>query len=547
MTSSRSIPRWLVVLAALVLWVGHASAGRKRVVVLEFDGPKAEKFHEDVVKLIKKSHTVVSVDKWNAKAEELDAGKVTEKNVKKIAKKLKIDGVITGKIDKRRDEYIIKLKLRSGTTGEILGASVQTKADGPRLDSKAQRDIRDELIAIIDELESNRAGGDDDDDAPKKLSKKGGDDEDEPKKSGFGRKGGLSADDEDKPKKKKTEVVEDKPKKKTEVVEDKPKKKAVDEEKAVLATKRSRDDDDDERPRRRSKRKAVVDDDDEEGIEDEVELEDGDRDVALSPGRRAVDVAAGFSFTRRNLNFSYASDLGKPPPGYRQAIPVGGAMIDMTFFPMAFSKKEKGIISGLGLNILYDQVLKINSQKRYLDNMQETRIANLDTKESRWLVGGVLRYPLGTAANSIVVGGSLSYGSQQFTVAQMLPNGDPTDIPNVAYSFFQPAVFARLPLIPKITINLDAGLLLMMNTGDIQTSAHYGAATVTGYELELGADYRLKPNIFARVGVRYQTISFSFKGDPTSMTNTRDTDPDQDVTGAKDVYFGGFTTIGFIY
>jgi hypothetical protein len=31
------------------------------------------------------------------------------------------------------------------------------------------------------------------------------------------------------------------------------------------------------------------------------------------------------------------------------------------------------------------------------------------------------------------------------------------------------------------------------------------------------------------------------------MTNTRDTDPEQDVTGAKDVYFGGFTTIGFIY
>ena len=56
MTSSRSniLRSSLVVLAALVLWMGRAEAGRKRIVVLDFEGPKAEKFHADVVKLIKK-------------------------------------------------------------------------------------------------------------------------------------------------------------------------------------------------------------------------------------------------------------------------------------------------------------------------------------------------------------------------------------------------------------------------------------------------------------------------------------------------------------
>jgi hypothetical protein len=65
--------RWLA-LAVIVLWVGVANAGgRKRVVVLDFEGPKADKFHDDVVKLIKKSHSVISAEKWNGAAEDLGA------------------------------------------------------------------------------------------------------------------------------------------------------------------------------------------------------------------------------------------------------------------------------------------------------------------------------------------------------------------------------------------------------------------------------------------------------------------------------------------
>ena len=52
-------------------------------------------------------------------------------------------------------------------------------------------------------------------------------------------------------------------------------------------------------------------------------------------------------------------------------------------------------------------------------------------------------------------------------------------------------------------------------------------------------------NIFARVSFRYETIGFKFKGDPTSQTNIRDTDPEQDVNGARDNYFGGTATVGY--
>jgi hypothetical protein len=533
MTSSRStLNRWLVVVAVLFLWVGRADAGRKRVVVLEFEGPNAEKFHADVVKLIKKSHTVVKVDKWNRAAEELDAAKVTDKNVKKVARKLKVDGVITGKIDKRRDEYIIKLKLRAGTTGEIMGNSVSTKADGPRLEGQAQRDIKDELVAVIDELESNRDGGSDEgeEDSPKKKNRGEEAIDDEPKKSGFSRKGG---DDDEKKGDDEAEALSTK-KSDDEGDEDRPKKK------------RSKSSDDDEG--RGRKRKASSDD--EEGIEESADEpeESGDKALHLSPGRRAVDAVLGLSFTARNLKFTYATDLGDPPPGYKQGVPVGGALLDVTFYPMSLNhKKPPTIVSGIGINVLYDQVLKINSQKRYSDMMNNPQVANLDTKESRWTIGGVFRYPIGKGAMAPVVGGTLSYSKQKFTVAQTLPNNEPTDIPNVSYSMFSPGVFVRFPVIPKLTANLDAAFHAITDTGAIQTRTQYGAATVSGYTLLVSADYAITPNIFARAGIRYQKIGFTFKGDPMSQTNTRDTDPEQDVTGASDSYFGGVATVGYVY
>ena len=76
-----------VVLAVVAGAAGVAEAGKKRVVVLDFEGPKSAKFHDELVKLIKKTHTVISTDKWNGTAEEMDAADVSDKNVKKVAKR----------------------------------------------------------------------------------------------------------------------------------------------------------------------------------------------------------------------------------------------------------------------------------------------------------------------------------------------------------------------------------------------------------------------------------------------------------------------------
>jgi hypothetical protein len=633
--SSTSISKALLVLC-LCAGVAHAG-GRKRIVVLDFDGPKADKIHDDLVRLIKKSHTVVSTEKWTGAAEQLDAGSVTDKNIKKVAKKLKVDGVVTGTIEKRRDEYLIKLQLRAGTSGETVGQRVNTKSDGPRLDNKSQRDIKDELLAAIDELEANHGGGgggdDEADDKPAKKKVAAKDDDDDPKpakkdkakkpakdddaeddakppKKGFSKKfdKGSDADEEEtlssahgKPGKKDKDADKKKPAKgDDDEADNKPAKKDKDADKkkpakadhadeetsAALSTKHDDDEsplpkaakkdkksakaDDDKKPAKtddeatsddddkKAKKKKVAkkgDEDEEASAEAEVEPAT-DLATQLSVGQRAIDATVGFAvLLTRKLSYDYAPALtGTQVPPHYGSTPSPGAMFDVTAYPLAFGHKRKGPLTGLGLELGYERILLIISQKAY-GPVGQQKIANLTTTSSQFAVAAVFRYPLGPAANAPVIGGKLGYIGQSFTIQQTTPDGMSTDLPNVSYSIIAPTVFGRYTLMPKLVVGADLSLLLVSGAGtgagDIGSSAYYGQASVSGFAGALTGEYQLTTRIFARAVFDVQAINFTFSKDPTKagmQVFNRDSDPTtQDVFGAHDLYLGLSGVIGFAY
>ena len=545
MTSSRSIAstsRLLQVAAAvLVGWFvfapAFAEAGRRRVVVRDFDGPKAEKFHEGVVKAIKKSHTVVPLDKWNETAEELNASKRNEKNFKKVAKKLKVDAIIEGKIDKRRDNYIVKLKIRAGGSGELVGNPVDVTTDGPRVDATAQRDLKDELVEQISALDANRGsggGGDDEEEEerPKKVAKKVVEEEEEeeeeedvkPKKKGFSRK-----DDEEtaaalKTKKSKDDEEDPLPKPRKAVAK-KVEKEDVEEE-----------EEEEERPKKKKKvasRDDEEEDGEEEGIEEEADVEGLEGAAALSPGERAIDAVIGLSFNARRLSWNTEAMLGNKPPPYK-GVPVAGALIDATFYPLAIGHKRRGMAKNLGATVMYDKVLKINSRAG-------NPPVDLPTSQARWAVGAVFRYPLGAKA---MIGAAVRFGKQSFEIQGA--GGVTPGIPNVTYTIIDPMAMLRFQVAPKLTFNVNLGFMAITNTGQIQEGTQYGAATVSGFEGEIGGDYLLTKNIFARAAFRFATIGFSFKGG-AMQTNMRDTDNAQDVFGARDTYLGGAVSVGYLY
>ncbi len=515
MTSSKS-NSWcrratLAVIVGVSVLIGLAdvaSAGRKRLVVLDFEGDNAEKLQADLVKLLKKTHTVVATDKWTSAADELSASKVTDKNVKKVAKKLKIDGVLPGTVEKRRDEYILRIKLRSGASGELVGSQVNVKARGTKLDSSAQQDLKDELFESIETLEANRGGGG------------GGDEEEEvveekPAKKGFGKKAEPEVVEEKPAKKgfgKKAEpaIEEEKPVK---VVEAKPAKKVV---KAA----------EEEDPLPKKKQVAARDDDEEESVEEEAEPR-GSSNTTLnhSPGRRAIDFTAGLSFTMRRMAFTYDPNRTSKPPGYK-GTPVAGAVVDLAVYPLSLAHNSTSVLTNIGVTAFYDKVLVINSK----DPMGN----ELKSSQARYAFGAIYRHPLGKGATAPVVGGGIRYGQQSFTI-----DGN-AGIPNVSYTIIDPHVFFKLPLSTKLVVNADFGYMLITNTGNIQRADQYGAAKVAGVEGELTADYMLTGNIFARAGVRFHTVGFQFKGTGAKAMEGA-------VGGARDTYIGAAVTGGYVF
>lgn len=540
MTSSRSkVSRSnvcvLAILVVLVALSGIANAGRKRVVILDLEGPKAEKFQSDLVKIIKKSHTVVSADKWSDKGGDANPSK---DNLKKTAKKLKVDGVVTGVVEKRRGQYILRVKLHGGASGKVVGSPV-FKADGAKIDSDLAGDVKTELVELIDGLDSVRAGGRDDeeeDEKPKK-GKKGDDDEAEedekPKKGGFTKKSKAEDDDED-----------DKPKKKT---AKKGKKSNDDDE-----PKQGSDDEgteEDPLPKKKSRPKADEDDgddvassdgDDDSGgeLSEEADDDEGVRMSsarALSPGERAVDLAAGFSFSARRMGFVYAGDIIQTsrPPRYR-GTPVPGFLLDATIYPLAFGHKREGMAKNVGLTLLYDRVLLVSSQAPGMNGMPG---AKLDSAQQRYALGISFRYPFNKTATSPVVGANLRYGRQKFTI-----DGD-AGIPNVNYTIIDPMVFFKYPISTKLALGVNLGYMLVSDTGGIGSMMQYGPTTANGFEGEIGGDFLITKNVFLRAAFKFETIGMTFA--PGGMKTNVDGDPEQDVFGARDTYLGGMITAGY--
>jgi len=549
MMNSRSIAstsKLLAIVVAVCAALGAsrvAEAGRKRVVVLDFDGPKGEKFHADLVKLIKKTHTVVPTTKWNTAAEQLSAGALSDKNIKKVARKLKIDAVVEGQVEKRREEYILRIRLHGGKSGELIGDAITTKAQTAKLDGRAQRDLRDELLGAIDNVESNRLGGTDDEaDAPatvarsdddaerpgkkvKKAEAEADDADARPAKKGFARRGDdeRGADRTERRGKK----TEREPDDDDATAGKKPAKKSATDD-AVLASqkpaaKSDGDSDaavDDDKPAR-SKRVAARDDTDAAEVDAARTGPRPNQAVALSPGERALEAVGGLSVTSRSMSFTVATNATTKPPGYA-GTPVAGVMLDVIAYPLAFGHDRTDQLKNVGVEILYDRVISINSK--------DAQGNTYPTTESRYWLTAMFRHAFGRDATAPVVIGSLGYGGQSFEIQGNIP------LPSVTYAIVAPGAGLRYPATEKLTFAVDTKVLFPLSTGQIQNADRYGAASVFGFEGALGADYLITPNIFARAMGRFETLGFNFKGTG-----------DLKASGARDSYFGGALTVGYLY
>ncbi len=137
-----------------VLWAAMATSHaevRKRVVILDIGDPGGAKVSAAIAQVIKKTHTIVSTRDWNRTAKQLGASSTTPRSLKKVARKLRIDAIVETSIEKRRERYVIRIKLHDGANGAYVG---QMKTTSPRLglERGAEKDVKNELIYEISAL-----------------------------------------------------------------------------------------------------------------------------------------------------------------------------------------------------------------------------------------------------------------------------------------------------------------------------------------------------------------------------------------------------------
>lgn len=143
------------------------AAAEKRIVVLQFEGPKAAKFRKQVGKMLAKDNSIVSSRKYERAARELHARSQNKRNVRRVAKKIGADGVVVGEVKEKRGKYRLEVRIRSGRSGAYVGEPATVIVKGTtKLSGDDKRKLSRKLDAAIEELDSSRRSSDDEEDEP---------------------------------------------------------------------------------------------------------------------------------------------------------------------------------------------------------------------------------------------------------------------------------------------------------------------------------------------------------------------------------------------
>jgi len=580
------------------------AAADKYIVMLDIEGERSPRLKKSIARMVKEQYKVMEGSSYRDAARRLRAEKLTPTNVKKVCGYLEVDGVVDGTLVKEDGRYKFTLRLRSAVTGAIA-KKIPMFINQPSLSQNMADQLEERLLSAIADLP--RAGGgtkakggskfgsdDDDDVAPsKKKGKKGkvddddedddDDQEDEPRKMSKAEKRAAE-------KKAKAEALAEKKAAREEAAREAKEKKAREKaEKEMAKKKKAKEEDDDEeaddeeeeevtsrsKKGKKDKQKKVAskdDDEDDEGDEPTDEDDESDEDEPKRAAMRDAEqdeddssnpdlgleasaakptaatgvrttpllVNAGMSFVGRNLTFKSSAPAEDAPRGYKGKT-VPGVYATGELYPMTFAG-AKGVLANVGVGFVADRVIKLNSSVS--DGMDGTAL--LPTKQSRYGANLRYRHNFGSGPRGVSLLASVGYNKLTFSIDKSgAPENVIVDVPNTSYAYVDPGLGVRVPVAGNLSALAEGKFMAVLDTGQIQTPEQYGAATVTGFDGDLGLEYALGDHFLARAGARLIMLGYSFKGN--GVQSDRDGNGSADVGGASDRYLGGYLTAGYAF
>ncbi|MBV8757485.1 MAG: hypothetical protein JO257_09430 [Deltaproteobacteria bacterium] len=496
----------VAIIASLLAASATADAKPRRVVVLDFDGPRvlADVGRSSVMSLLGDQYDVVATRRWEtARAQAAGHG---PQQWRQAAKQAGVDAVIEGWVQDEGRHHVMTVAVRDAATGnEIDTITIKLGSSGVSTDQGHQLAAQlDDIFGFIDDDPTASQTTSSLPDVRTMRPMLGAHHEPAPAQD--------DADDDEAPKpkhhKKHHRVVQqDDADDQDEEEAPEPKKP---EPKKVVAT--ATDDQKDE-----SDLVTLFGPDSKEAA---IVSEGKTSHIARPTPRFAI--SAGGYYSSRGITFDH--DPNAKNTVDFPASSIHGMQIQAEVFPAPL-KKQDGGLSGLGFSASIAHSLGTT-----FTAMDSSGYGDYTYNHSQWELGAHYRYPI----DMVTFDGGVSYGNVTHTIVD-LPSS--IAIPDTAYSYVSAGAHLSLAVSDRANIGFGAKYLYLLETGDISSEDWFGAGTAWGMTLSGDFTIPLPSNLYVRGDLEYRRITLDFEGSGALV-------PTYGMWGASDTAITGSANLG---
>jgi hypothetical protein len=465
--------------AALVGAAATADAKPRRVVVLDFDGPRslADTGRTAVMSLLGDQYDLVTKKKWEDARARAGKNAYGPQTWNKASKLSGIDAVIEGWVQDEGRHKTLNIVVREASTGREFD-TLTFKFGKSGLSGDTLGLVRTGLEDVLDYIEPGL------DPSPNRLP------EIDPKRA-LQSKAHKDVDVEQ------DEAEAPKPRKKVKQVE-------VDEEESA----------DEAKPEKIAKTEktevaAAVDEDTRDANDlavlfgnktDEWPLPKKPNHVPQPTPR--FQIGAGGYYASRSLSFE-----SEDPQDFL-GVTTKGLSISAAVYPFPL-KKLDGQLSGIGF-----AVSMYKSPVSSVTVQEDDQVADYNIDSGGWDASVHYRYPLGEIVH---VDGHVGYAQDYFN----LESDTSLDVPDTSYRYFWGGANLDLNITDRATVGFGAKYLYITGNGDMSSIDWYGPGTASGYALDGNFQIPLPKQLYVRGEIKYRRIETSFDAPDLSAEQAR--------------------------
>jgi hypothetical protein len=515
------------VFLAAALYAADAEAKPRRVVVLEFDGPRrlADSGRAAVMGVLGDRYNIVATRTWDA-ARARAAGRGPQQ-WRQASRQARVDAVIEGWVQKEGRHHVLTVAVREAATGRELDTlSVRIKDDGmtPEASDRFGVQLEDLLSWIDGDLNADpepllpdvrtlrpMLGARDPDRDRRRIGDDGGDDDrdDDGDRRDEDRSDGDRSDSRGRRHARRDRHRDDHVDRDDRGDRDSGgdrEDRDRDDGDRDERTARDRDarDRDRDRDDKLSRRVAALDDDTNDLVslfgpesKEAAIVSEGKTTHTPKPTPRFV-IAAGPYVSARGMTFDHDPEAKGSPPEYPGQT-LKGFSASAAVYPMPRDKVD-GKLSGIGFSLSLS-----HSVMSTFSAMDDTGYGDYTLNHVAWDTGVHYRWPVEFVALDI----DASFGNFSHRIVD-LPES--IQIPDTSYSYLAAGGRVDLRVTEGTTVGFGAHYMYLLGAGDISDQDWYGAGTAWGAVLDGNFVIPLSGDLFVEGGIEYRRVKVDFEG-----------------------------------